>query len=95
LGLRVYGAKKGPGSVDFGMAYLSDDLDEIIIDPVRCPNAAREFSSYELERDKNGNFKGSYPDKDNHSIDATRYALEDEMVNKKAKIRNKAKRGLR
>lgn len=62
LGLRVYGAKKGPGSVDFGMAYLSDDLDEIIIDPVRCPNAAREFSTYELERDKNGNFKGSYPD---------------------------------
>ena len=93
LGLRVYPAKKGPGSVDFG--YLSDDLDEIIIDPVRCPNAAREFSSYELEKDKNGNFKGSYPDKDNHTIDAARYALEDEMVNKKAKIRNKAKRGLR
>ncbi len=95
LGLRVYAAKKGPGSVEFGMAYLSDDIDEIIIDPVRCPNTAREFSSYELERDKNGNFKGSYPDKDNHSIDAVRYALEDEMLNKKAKIRNKAKRGLR
>lgn len=95
LGLKVYAAKKGPGSVDFGMAYLSDDIDEIIIDPVRCPNAAREFSSYELERDKNGNFKGSYPDKDNHSIDAVRYALEDEMIRKKAKIRNKAKRGLR
>lgn len=95
LGLRVYPAKKGPGSVDFGMAYLSDDIDEIIIDPVRCPNAAREFSTYELERDKNGNFKGSYPDKDNHSIDAVRYAMEDEMVNKKARIRNKAKRGLR
>ena len=95
LGLRVYPAKKGPGSVDFGVAYLSDDLDEIIIDPVRCPNAAREFSSYELEKDKNGNFKGSYPDKDNHTIDAARNALEDEMVNKKAKIRNKAKRGLR
>ncbi len=95
LGLKVYAAKKGPGSVDFGMAYLSDDIDEIIIDPVRCPNAAREFSSYELDRDKNGNFKGSYPDKDNHSIDAVRYALEDEMLRKKAKIRNKAKRGLR
>lgn len=95
LGLKVYAAKKGPGSVDFGMAYLSDDIDEIIIDPVRCPNAAREFSSYELDRDKNGNFKGSYPDKDNHSIDAVRYALEDEMIRKKAKIRNKAKRGLR
>lgn len=91
LGLRVVGAKKGPGSVDHGIAYLSDDLDEIIIDPVRCPNAAREFNSYELEKDKNGNFKGGYPDKDNHSIDAVRYGLEGDITMKKAKIRKRAK----
>lgn len=94
-GLRLIAAKKGPGSVDFGMAYLADDIDEIIIDPVRCPNAAREFSSYELERDRNGNFKGSYPDKDNHTIDATRYAFEEDMTQKKARIRDKRKKGLR
>lgn len=91
LGLRVVGAKKGPGSVDHGIAFLADDLDEIIIDPVRCPNAAREFNSYELEKDKNGNFKGGYPDKDNHSIDAVRYGLEGDMTVKKAKIRKRAK----
>lgn len=91
LGLRVVGAKKGPGSVDHGIAFLADDLDEIIIDPVRCPNAAREFNSYELEKDKNGNFKGGYPDKDNHSIDAVRYGLEGDMTKKKAKIRKRAK----
>lgn len=91
LGLRVVGAKKGPGSVDHGIAFLADDLDEIIIDPVRCPNAAREFNSYELEKDKNGNFKGGYPDKDNHSIDAVRYGLEGDMTMKKAKIRKRAK----
>ena len=91
LGLRVVGAKKGPGSVDHGIAYLSDDLEEIIIDPVRCPNAAREFNSYELEKDKNGNFKGGYPDKDNHSIDAVRYGLEGDRTMKKAKIRKRAK----
>lgn len=95
FGLRVIPAKKGPGSVDFGMDYLANELDEIIIDPARCPNTAREFSSYELERDKNGNFKGSYPDKDNHSIDAVRYGLEDEMVNRKVKVRKKASYGLR
>ena len=67
-GLRVMAAKKGPGSVDHGMHFLSEDIDEIIIDPIRCPNAAREFTSYELERDKNGNFKGGYPDKDNHCL---------------------------
>ena len=88
-GLRVLGAKKGPGSVDFGMNYLQNNIDEIIIDPARCPNAAREFESYELDRDKNGNFKGTYPDRDNHTIDATRYALEADMLRRKARIGNK------
>lgn len=85
-GLRLIPAKKGPGSVDHGMRWLSEDLDEIVIDPVRCPNAMREFTSYELERDKNGNFKGSYPDKDNHSIDAVRYAMEADMTRRKARV---------
>lgn len=78
LGLRVRGAKKGPGSVEHGIKFLQD-LNEIIIDPERCPNTAREFTSYEIERDAHGNLKGTYPDRDNHSIDATRYSLEDEM----------------
>lgn len=95
MGLRIIAAKKGPGSVDFGMDFLSNEIDEIIIDPVTCPNAAREFSTYELERDKNGNFKGGYPDKDNHTIDACRYALEDEMVSRKARVKNKKAAGLR
>jgi len=85
-GLRLIPAKKGPGSVDHGMRWLSEDLDEIVIDPVRCPNAMREFTSYELERDRNGNFKGSYPDKDNHSIDAVRYAMEADMTRRKARV---------
>ena len=95
LGLRILPAKKGPGSVDYGMYFLANEIDEIIIDPVTCPNAAREFSTYELERDKNGNFKGGYPDKDNHTIDACRYALEDEMIRRTARIRNKKAMGLR
>lgn len=95
MGLRIIGAKKGPGSVDFGMDFLANEIDEIIIDPVTCPNAAREFSTYELEKDKNGNFKGGYPDKDNHTIDACRYALEDEMTQRKAKIKSKKAAGIR
>ncbi len=93
LGLRVIGAKKGPGSVEHGIKWLQD-LEEIIIDPYRCPNAKREFTGYELEKDKNGNFKGSYPDKDNHTIDGTRYGLEDEMIFRRAKIGRKSKYGL-
>ncbi|MBB6632774.1 PBSX family phage terminase large subunit [Cohnella thailandensis] len=78
LGVNIKGAKKGPDSVDHGMKFL-EDLDEIIIDPVRCPNTAREFDGYELDPDGNGGWKEGYPDRDNHSIDAVRYALEDEM----------------
>lgn len=81
LGINIKGAVKGPGSVEYGIKFLQD-LEAIVIDPVRCPNASREFNGYELERDKNGNFKGSYPDKDNHTIDAVRYSLEDDMPKK-------------
>lgn len=78
-GLRVRGAKKGAGSVAYGVKWLSEDIEEIIIDAERCPNTWREFFGYELERDANGNLKADFPDKDNHSIDAVRYALNDDM----------------
>lgn len=84
LGLNVKGAKKGPDSVDNGIKWLQD-LQTIVIDPIRCPNATREFNNYEIEKDKEGNLKGEFPDKNNHSIDAVRYGMEDEYINKKAR----------
>lgn len=78
-GIRVTAAKKGPGSVEFGIKWLQD-LEAIIIDPQRCPLAAKEFINYALETDRNGMIKNKFPDKDDHSIDAVRYALEDDMV---------------
>lgn len=78
-GLRVVGVKKGPGSVEHGMRWLQS-LSRIIIDPARTPAIAREFAAYEYQQDKNGDFLPEYPDKDNHTIDATRYALEAVMV---------------
>ena len=77
-GLKVMGAKKGADSVDYGIKWLQD-LEEIVIDPKRCPNTAREFMEYEIERDSNGNLKGKFPDKNNHSIDAVRYSREYDM----------------
>ena len=75
-GIQAVGVKKGAGSVREGIRWLQD-LSEIIIDPARCPNAAREFSAYEYESDGFGNFRADCPDKNNHLIDAARYALED------------------
>ena len=73
-GLRVIGATKGPGSVAAGTKWLQS-LREIVIDPERCPETAREFATYEYERTREGTYVDAYPDKDNHSIDAVRYAL--------------------
>ncbi len=95
LGLNIVGAKKGPDSVDHGLKFLSEELEEIIIDSVRCPNTKREFMEYEIEKDKDGNLKGEYPDKNNHTIDAVRYGMEDEIISKKVKVSNKSKLGLR
>ena len=79
FGMKIKGAKKGPGSVEFGIKFLQD-LEKIIIDPARCSLAAKEYINYALEADREGNVKSQFPDKDNHSIDATRYGLEDDMV---------------
>ena len=84
-GLRVRGAKKGPDSVEYGIKFLQS-LEEIVIDNIRCPNAAEEFLNYELESDGNDGFKDGYPDKNNHAIDAVRYAMEDDMSMRKARV---------
>ncbi len=76
MGFSVKKARKGAGSVEYSMKWLSS-LHEIIIDPVRCPLAAREFMDYEYEVTENGDVVSGYPDKDNHSIDAVRYGLEE------------------
>lgn len=78
------GAKKGSGSVEYGEKWL-DDLDEIIIDVKRTPNTAREFENIDYQVDKDGNPKAKLEDKDNHTIDATRYALEDDMKSRRTK----------
>lgn len=75
-GFRIRTAVKGPGSVEHGITWLQN-LEEIIIDGTRCPNAAREFNEYELDRDSRGELKADFPDRNNHTIDAIRYALED------------------
>lgn len=79
FGMRIKGAKKGPGSVEFGIKFLQD-LEKIIIDPERCPRAAKEFINYALEMDRQGEVKSRFPDKDDHAIDCARYALEDDMA---------------
>lgn len=76
LGVKAYAAKKGPGSIGWGMRFLCEEVRQIVIDPERCPNTAREFNQYLFETDRDGRPIAQYPDRDNHAIDAVRYALE-------------------
>jgi phage terminase large subunit len=73
-------AIKGVDSVRYGIKWLQK-LVKIYIDKERCPHTFEEFALYELEKDKNGDFKDKYPDKMNHHIDLVRYSLEDDMDN--------------
>lgn len=77
-GIKITRAVKGPGSVEYGEKWL-DDLEEIVIDNQRTPNVAREYENIDYETDRDGNVKSKLEDKDNHTIDATRYALEEDM----------------
>ena len=90
-GVKMICAKKGPGSVEFGEKWL-DDLDGIIIDPKRTPNTCKEFENIDYQTDKDGNIKNRLEDKNNHTIDAIRYALENDMI--KSKIFNRNEYGI-
>lgn len=78
LGLHCLPVAKGRDSRDFSIKWLSDRA-KIYIDKVRCPNTYREFVTYEYEQDKDGNFISQYPKHDDHTIDACRYALRNDM----------------
>lgn len=74
-GAMCRGAIKGPDSIRYGIKWLQS-LKKIVIDPIRCPETAKEFQNYEYERTDDGDIISGYPDKDNHSIDSVRYAME-------------------
>lgn len=83
-GVNVVGAKKGAGSRDHGYRWLQN-LGAIVADPKRTPNAVRELQAYEYMRDKNGNFCAAYPDGNDHTLDALRYATETLSTNRVAR----------
>ena len=80
FGVKATGAKKGKDSVNFGIDWLQRQ--KIIIDS-SCQNAKNEFMKYKWKEDKDGSVQRVPVDKDNHIIDALRYAYENDMVERK------------
>lgn len=77
-GVDIVPARKGPGSVETGEKWL-DELTEIIIDYNRTPKSAKEFEDIDYAVDSHGEQLPRLVDKDNHSIDSTRYAFENDV----------------
>jgi len=77
-GFSIFPANKGPGSRDFGYRWLQS-LNEIVIDPVKCPNTLKEFQTMEYLKDKDGNYINDYPKIMDDAVDSLRYSLERAM----------------
>jgi phage terminase large subunit len=77
-GVNALSAKKGKDSVNHGIQWLQQ---QNIIIHNKCMNSINEFQQYKWKEDKDGNVLKVPVDKNNHIIDALRYAYEDEMRN--------------
>lgn len=77
LGLKARPARKG-NMRDYSYQWLAG-LREIVIDPQRCPLTYEEFALKEYAKDKDGNWIDEIPDGNDHSIDAVRYAMMEDI----------------
>lgn len=74
-GFRIVSAVKGPGSLEDGVQFLK--AFDIVVHP-RCKNVIEELTLYGYKIDQHtGEVLSELEDKNNHTIDALRYALEE------------------
>ena len=79
-GVNAIGARKGKDSVNHGIQWLKQQT--IIVD-VKCQAHKNELMKYKWREDANGNVLPIPVDRDNHLMDALRYAYESEFRNLK------------
>lgn len=75
-GVHAVGAVKGKDSVNFGIDWLKQQT--IVVDKA-CINLQNELSQYHWKKDAGGNSLRIPVNKNNHLIDALRYAMENDM----------------
>lgn len=76
LGVNAIGSRKGADSVLHGIQWLQGH--QIIVD-MQCQNMRNELTLYQWRKDKDGNSISAPVTKNDHLLDALRYALESEM----------------
>ena len=72
-GIRAFSAEKG--NMRKASYRWVAGLREIVIDPKRCPLTYEEFALCEYAKDRDGNWLDDFNDGNDHSIDAVRYAV--------------------
>lgn len=86
-GINAYGVKKGQGSIEQGINFIKRF--RMYVHP-SCKHTIDELSSYRYREDsRTGDILPEPVDKDNHALDALRYALE-----RDARMRGTIKQGL-
>ena len=73
-GFRIEGVKKWSGSVEDGVEFIRS-FDEIVIHD-RCKGTQKEARTYSYKMNRGGDILPLIEDKNNHYIDAIRYALQ-------------------
>lgn len=91
LGINALAAKKGADSVVHGIQWLQGH--EVVVD-VRCQALKNELTLYQWKKDRDGNSLSVPEDRNNHLIDALRYALESESTARYATISSKEAIGI-
>jgi len=74
-GFKVEAAKKGPGSLKYGIDYLSA-IPKIHIHRTNCPNLAKEIQTFKRKEDKDGNAMDAFVELNDDTISAIRYGTE-------------------
>lgn len=90
-GIRAVPARKGKDSVLHGIQWLQGH--EILVD-VSCTHLQEELTLYQWQQDKDGCTLPIPEDRNNHLIDALRYALEQESTSRRATTAGKGELGL-
>jgi len=80
LGMKALAAKKGHGSVNFGIDWMQT---QTIIINITCQNAKNNFSQYKWREDKDGNVLKDPVKQNDHVPDAIRYAFENIMSDRR------------
>ena len=83
-GINAQSVKKGADSIEYGIRWIKGH--KIIVNS-KCKNTIAELQTYKYRENKQGEVISEKPlDKNNHAMDALRYAFND-IMNYKSKIK--------